>query len=325
MSGVSLPSGSTLNEQSTTPQDANATGTVLDGRRRVWRMLVAKPTVVLALGFLALVALMAVFAPLITWISGYGPYEFDESAVDPARGGLPIGPFGGVSSEHWFGVEPLNGRDIFARIVYGARVSMLIALSATALTTTLGTVLGMTAGFFRGRVDQLISRLMDFLMAFPALIFMIAVLSALPKGNRPLMLVIVLSLFSWPAMARVVRGQTLSFAQRDFIEAARAAGAGRMATIFREVLPNLSGTILVMSTIQVPTFIATEAGLSFLGVGVRPPSASWGQMISSAISWYQSDPLFFVVPGVFLFLTVLSFMIIGDNLQKIWAVGGRVG
>lgn len=324
MSGVSLPAGSTLNDPAA-PTDVGAAGVAPDNRRRVWRTLVGKPSVALALAFLALVALMAILAPLITRISGYGPYEFDESAVDPARGGLPIGPLGGISGEHWFGVEPLNGRDIFARIVYGARVSMLIALSATALTTALGAVFGMTAGFFRGRIDQVISRVMDFLMAFPALIFMIAVLSALPRGNRPLMLIIVLSLFNWPAMARVVRGQTLSFARRDFVEAARAAGAGRMATIFREVLPNLSGTILVMSTIQVPTFIATEAGLSFLGVGVRPPSASWGQMINSAVSWYQVNPPFFMVPGIFLFLTVLSFMVIGDNLQKLWAVGGRVG
>lgn len=279
----------------------------------------------LALTFLAVIALLAVFAPLITKVSGFGPYEFDESAVDSALGGKPKGAFGGISGEHWFGVEPLNGRDIFARIAYGAQVSLLIALSATILTTVIGTTLGMTAGFFRGRVDQVISRAMDFLMAFPALIFMIAVLSALPKGNRPLMLVIVLSIFSWPAMARVVRGQTLSFAQRDFIEAARAAGASRLATAFREVLPNLSGTILVMSTLQVPTFIATEAGLSFLGVGVRPPSASWGQMISAAVSWYQVDPFFFLIPGMFLFLTVLSFMVVGDNLQKLWAVGGRVG
>lgn len=321
---MTFPSRPAVDDVPTTPQKT-ARATATERHPGTFRTLLRKPIVVLALSFLALVLLMAIFAPLITKMSGWDPYQFDKSAVDRALGGQPKGEFGGTSGKHWFGVEPLNGRDIFARIVYGARVSMLIAVCATMLTTVLGTTFGMTAGFFGGRVDQVISRLMDFLMAFPALIFMIAVLSALPGGNRPLMLVIVLSLFSWPAMARVVRGQTLSLAQRDFVEAARASGAGRLVTIFREVLPNLSGTILVMATIQVPTFITTEAGLSFLGVGVRPPNPSWGQMISSAVSWYQTNPLFFVVPGIFLFLTVLSCMVVGDNLQKQWAVGGRVG
>lgn len=287
------------------------------------RSMVRSPAVVLSAAFLVLVLLMALFAPLITRLSGWGPYEFDESAIDPISGGLPIGDLGGISAEHWLGVEPLKGRDIFARIVYGARVSMLIAVSATVVTTLLGVTLGTLAGFFGGRVDQVISRTMDFLMAFPTLIFMIAILSALPQGNRPLILVLVLSVFGWPSMARVIRGQTLSLARREFVEAARASGARRAAIVFREVLPNLSGTIIVMSTLMVPTYVATEAGLSFLGVGVTPPTASWGQMISSAVPWFATDPLYFIIPGTFLFLTVFSFMVIGDNLQKVWTTGGR--
>ncbi|ASO20635.1 peptide/nickel transport system permease protein [Actinoalloteichus hoggarensis] len=276
-----------------------------------WR----RPAVIASFVFLGIVVLMAVFAPLLTMISGSGPYEFHEDKIDPIRGGLPIGPFGGMSAEHWFGVEPLNGRDIFARIVYGAQVSLTIAVSAAAVTTVLGVVFGVLAGFFGGIVDQVVSRVMDFLMAFPALIFMIAILSALPQGNRPALLVAVLALFGWPATARVVRGQTMSIAQREFVEAARASGASRIAIVFKEVLPNLVGTITVMATLSVPTFIATEAGLSFLGVGVRPPTASWGQMISSAVPWYASNPMFFMIPGLFLTLTVLSFMVIGDTLQ----------
>ncbi|MFD5224045.1 ABC transporter permease [Microbacterium sp. NPDC058342] len=281
--------------------------------------------VTLALCFLSLVAIMAVFAPFIAGLGGWDPYQFDKSAVDPRMGGLPVGPWGGISSDHWFGVEPLNGRDLFARVVYGARTSVFIAVSATALTTVLGVGLGLLAGFFGGWTDAVISRLMDFLLAFPSLIFMIAILSALPGENRPIMLVVVLSVFSWPAMARVVRGQAMSLARREFIDAARASGAGRMATAFRELLPNLSGTIIVMATIQLPTFISTEAGLSFLGVGVRPPEPSWGQMISSALSWYQSDPMYFAVPGTFLFLTVLCCMVVGDHIQSRWSQGGRLG
>lgn len=291
-------------------------------RRSTWRPLL-RPPVVAALVFLLLVGLMAVFAPVITTLSGSGPYEFHEDAIDPVRGGLPIGPLGGISAEHWFGVEPLNGRDIFARIVFGARVSLTIALSAAAVTTVLGVVLGVLAGFLRGWVDQVISRVMDFLMAFPALIFMIAILSALPQGNRPVLLVVVLALFGWPSIARVVRSQAMSVAEREFVEAARAAGASRLRIVFAEVLPNLVATIIVMATLAVPTFIATEAGLSFLGVGVRPPAASWGQMIAAAVPWYAASPMFFVIPGAFLTLTVMSFMVLGDALQKGLARGAQ--
>jgi peptide/nickel transport system permease protein len=287
------------------------------GVGRVVRRLVSRPSVALCFGFLAVVIMMAVFAPLIVKISGYDPYVFDQNAVDPNTGGLPKGRFGGISSEHWFGVEPQNGRDIFARIVYGARVSMAIALSATVLTTVIGTVLGMISGFFGGRADQLVSRLMDFLMAFPALIFMIALLSALPQSNRPLMLVAVLSIFGWPYIARVIRSQTMSLGKREFVEAAVASGASRIRVIFTELLPNIAGTIIVMSTLAVPTYIGTEAGLSFLGIGVTPPTPSWGQMIAQAVSWYTVDPMFFMIPGLFLFLTVLSFTVIGDHLQRV--------
>lgn len=287
------------------------------------RSLLRTPAVALSVGFLVVVVLMAILAPLITKISGWGPYDFDESVIDAASGGLPKGGFGGISPNHWFGVEPQNGRDIFARIVYGARVSMLIAVSATIFTSVLGIVLGMLAGYFRGAVDQVISRLMDFLMAFPALIFMIALLSALPRGNRPLLLVLVLSFFGWPYMARVIRGQTMTLAKRDFVEAAQSSGARRVTIVFREILPNLSGTIIVMSTLAVPSYIGTEAGLSFLGVGVTPPTASWGQMIAESVAWFTVYPAYFMIPGMFLFLTVLSFTVLGDHLQKALTAGGR--
>ena len=194
---------------------------------------------------------------------------------------------------------------------------MSIALSATALTTVLGVSLGLVAGYFGGRVDLVISRVMDFLMAFPALIFMIAVLSALPAGNRSTLLVVVISVFGWPYLARIVRGQTMSLAQREFVEAARAAGASGTRIVFREILPNLRSTIIVMATLAVPGYIGTEAGLSFLGVGVVPPAPSWGQMIAASVKWYAVDPAYFVFPGVFLFLLVLSFTVLGDRLRAV--------
>lgn len=278
------------------------------------RYLARRPTAVLAMAFLLLVVVMALLAPLLARWSGNDPYAFNQEALGPA--GLPAGAFGGISPEHWFGVEPLNGRDIFSRIVYGGRTSLLIASSATVLTMVLGTVLGLVAGYFGGWVDQVVSRLMDFLMAFPQLIFMIAILSAVPGANRLVMLVAVLAVFGWPKIGRVVRSQVLSLRQREFVEAAVASGANRRQVVFREILPSLTGTIVVYTSLTLPMYIATEAGLSFLGVGVKPPHPSWGQMIFSAVPWYQTDPMFFVIPGTFLTLTVLSAIVLDDHLQS---------
>lgn len=285
--------------------------------RRLARAFLRDRAAVVCSVYILLIVLMAIAAPLIVKISGHGPLEFDQDALDPDIGGLPLGAFGGVGADHWFGVEPGNGRDIFARIVYGARVSMTIALLATVLTSILGVVFGLLAGYFGGRVDMVISRVMEFLMAFPALIFMIAVLSALPADDRQYLLILVISFFGWPYLARIIRGQTMSLKEREFVESARASGATSLQIVFKEILPNLSSTIIVMTTLAVPGYVATEAGLSFLGVGVVPPTPSWGQMIASSVPWYAVDPAFFLFPGAFLFLLVLSFTVLGDRVKKI--------
>ncbi|WP_221583793.1 ABC transporter permease [Microbacterium sp. G2-8] len=285
--------------------------------RRLLKAFVTDVPSMLSTGYIVVMTLAAICAPLVVQISGWGPYEFDQDAIDPDMGAIPIGPLGGISAEHWFGVEPGSGRDIFARIVYGARVSFTVALSATLLTTILGVVFGLLAGYFGGIIDNVISRVMEFLMAFPALIFMIAILSALPADNRVLLLVLVISIFGWPYLARIVRSQTLSLKEREFVESARASGATHAQIIFREVLPNLQSTIVVMATLAVPGYVGTEAGLSFLGVGVVPPTPSWGQMIAAAAPWYAVDPMYFIIPGVFLFLLVLSFTTLGDRVRVI--------
>ncbi|MFI6781640.1 ABC transporter permease [Micromonospora sp. NPDC050276] len=308
-------------EAAAASHDAPAVST--DPRRSVVRILLHDRAAVACLAYIGLVVLMAVFAPLIVRLGGWDPYEFDQRAIDPDLGGVPLGSWGGISTEHWLGVEPGTGRDIFARIVYGARTSMLIALGATLLTTVFGVVFGLLAGYFGGRVDMLISRVMEFLIAFPALIFMIAVLSALPADNRQFLLIVVISVFGWPYLARIVRAQTMSLKEREFAEAARASGASRTRLVFTEILPNLRSTILVMVTMAVPGYIGTEAGLSFLGVGVVPPAPSWGQMISSSVGWYSVVPTYFLVPGVFLALLVLSFMVLGDDVRSAVDSGGR--
>ncbi|WP_043627859.1 ABC transporter permease [Nonomuraea candida] len=289
--------------------------------RRVRDALLRDRAAVLSTAYLALIVLMAIGAPLISAITGHGPNEFDTAAVNTDLGGVPHGALGGISAEHLLGVEPQNGRDILARIAYGARVSLLIAAAATALTTLLGVVLGMLAGFYQGWVDQVICRVMDFLMAFPALIFMIAILSSLPQGNRSVLLVVVISVFGWPYLARVVRGQTLTLVNREFVEAARASGASTEQLVFKEILPNLRSSLIVMTTLAVPGYVGTEAGLSFLGVGVAPPTPSWGQMISSSVGWYAVDPMYFAIPGTFLFLTVLSLTVLGDRLRAAFDAG----
>ncbi|GAB7042369.1 MULTISPECIES: ABC transporter permease [Catenuloplanes] len=302
--------------------DQGAAVTPADPRRHPARMILRDPAAVACLAYIGLVVLMAVCAPLVVRISGWGPYEFDQSAIDPNLGGIPLGGAGGISGEHWLGVEPGSGRDIFARIVYGARSSLLIALAATALTTVLGVTFGLLAGYFGGRTDMLISRVMEFLMAFPALIFMIAVLSAMPADNRQYLLVLVISVFGWPYLARLIRAQTMSLKEREFVEAARASGASRTQIVFVEILPNLRSTILVVVTMAVPGYIGTEAGLSFLGVGLVPPAPSWGQMIASSVSWYAVVPTYFLVPGTFLALLVLAFMVLGDRVRAAVDPGG---
>jgi peptide/nickel transport system permease protein len=271
---------------------------------------------VVALVVVGLIILMAIAAPLITAINGHPPDSEYASTLNASLGGLPKGSFGGVSSHFWLGVEPGTGRDLFSRVAYGARVSLEVSISATIVTIVVATVLGMIAGYFGGWADSLIARVMDILLAFPSLIFMVALVSVLPSFPRLLLLVIILSVFGWPYLGRIVRGETLSLKSREFVEAARAMGASTPRILLRELLPNLSAPILVTTMLTIPQYIVVEASLSFLGLGIEPPTPSWGSMLSTALQWYVGDPWYFVVPGFFLFLTVFGFNMIGDGLQR---------
>ncbi|WP_079044652.1 MULTISPECIES: ABC transporter permease [unclassified Streptomyces] len=276
-----------------------------------------RPSARISLGVVAFFALLTVAAPLLSALGGWGPDEFDKSAVDPYLGGLPIGPLGGVSADHWLGVEPITGRDLFARVVHGAQVSLLIAFSATAIVVVAGTAAGIAAGYFGGRTDTVLSRLMDLTMSFPSLIFMIAMMSVARDVNRIVLMTAVIGLFGWPGIARVVRGQTLSLKHREYVDAARVGGSGPWRILVRDILPGVAGPVIAYTTLMVPGMIATEAALSYLGVGVRPPTPSWGQMIAESVAYYDTDPMYFAVPSLCLFLTVLAFTLLGDTLRDV--------
>jgi peptide/nickel transport system permease protein/oligopeptide transport system permease protein len=269
-----------------------------------------------------LLILIAVFAPLIVRLLGHPPDEFHQDLIDPTLQ-TPKGRFGGISRQFLFGLEPQNGRDLFSRVVYGARISLLVAFLATVLAVTIGTTLGVVAGYFGGWVDTIISRTMDVFLAFPLLLFAIALAGVVPDSAFGLsgtslrvgLLIFIIGFFSWPYIGRIIRGQTLSLRQREFVDAARSLGARGSYIVGRELLPNLVAPILVYSTLLIPTNILFEAALSFLGVGVRPPTPSWGGMLASAVDWYTIAPVFMVVPGVAIFITVLAFNLLGDGLR----------
>lgn len=295
-----------------------------------WRRLKRDKVAIGGACFVIFLIVVAIAAPLIVKLLGYPPNEFHPNLLDPATGGTPLGPRGGQSWDNLMGVEPVNGRDIFSRVVYGARISLLIAFLATLLSVAIGSFMGLVAGYFGGWVDAVISRLMDIFLAFPLLIFAIALVGVIPdqafglsgNGLRIALLVFIIGFFNWPYIGRIVRGQTLSLREREFVDAARSLGAKRFYILKTELLPNLVAPILVYATLLIPTNILFEAALSFLGVGVRAPTATWGGMLSEAVNFY-TVPHFMLWPGLAIFATVLAFNLFGDGLRDALDPKGR--
>jgi len=264
--------------------------------------------------------LVAIFGPFLV----QNPTIYHANLIDPVYS-RPIGPWGGISLAHPFGVEPVTGRDMLSRLVNGARVSLLIAFLSTALAVGIGVVMGVISGYFGGWVDSVIARLMDIFLAFPLFVFAIALVGVIPSsafglsGNslRIGLLIFVIGFFAWPYMGRIIRGQTLSLREREFVDAARSMGARGPYILFRELLPNLVGPILVYATLLIPTNILFEAGLSYLGVGIIPPQPSWGGMLSDAVNngFYSIDPMYMILPGLAIFITVMAFNLFGDGLR----------
>lgn len=286
-----------------------------------WLRLKRDKVAMISAGVILLLILFAIFGSLINKALGIDTTTVHTELTD-VNTGVPTGGWGGISGSHPLGIEPILGRDILARIDTGARYSLIVAVMATILAVGLGTVFGLISGYFGGRTDTLISRFMDLMLAFPQLLFaiaLVAVFTTSKYGNsltaNILILIFVIGGFTWPYFGRIIRGQTLSLREKEFIEAARALGASNTRILFRELLPNLWGPILVYATLIIPTNILFEAGLSYLGVGIPLPNPSWGNMLSDATRTYRIDSEFFIIPGLFIFVTVMAFNLFGDGLR----------
>jgi ABC-type dipeptide/oligopeptide/nickel transport system permease subunit len=285
-----------------------------------WRRFKKDRMAFVGLGFIVLLILVGIFAPLVAGLTGHGPNESFGSTMTNEFG-LPLGPNG----DFWFGADGPLGRDLFVRVIYGIRTSLTVALLATLVSVAIGVTLGTLAGFFKGAVDTVISRLIDIILSMPILLFAIGIVAAcsttangclggLLKPGMPVV-VAVIAFFSWPYIARIVRGSTLSIREKEFVEASRSLGATNRRIMFKEILPNLVAPILVYSTLIIPANILFEAYLSFLGLGLPSKIPSWGRMLSDAARTYDVTWWLMVFPGLFLFATTLAFNLLGDGLR----------
>lgn len=293
-------------------------------RQLAWSRFKRDRVAVAGLYVVLFFAFLAIFAPIIVKLIGTDPYKLDRRALNDF--GLPKGRFGGISWNHPLGVEPGTGRDILGRLIYGSRVSLLIGVVGTFLTTGIGLILGLVAGLRRGVIDAVVSRVADVTLAFPSLLLIISLNRpmtqrleswGIPEGNtaRLTYIVFVLSIFGWVYMARLIRGQVLSLREREFIEAARSFGASNRHIVFRQLLPNLWSQVIVFVTLSLPGYVAVEATLSFLGVGLIAPAPSWGIMLGDSVSYYRADPTYLVIPGLTLMVLVMAFNLMGDGLR----------
>ena len=250
------------------------------------------------MGIIIILALVAILAPLIS------PY-------DPNQQNLAIA-LQSPSGEHLFGTDEY-GRDILSRVIYGTRVSLSAGIIAQIIATILGVTLGSLAGYYGGKVDTVISRVMEIFAAFPDLLLAMAIMFALGTGLTSLF--IALAIVNWVQTARMVRGQVMQLKEKEFVEACIASGGSGFRIIMKHMIPNCISTIIVLITLGIPSAILTEASLSFLGIGIQPPDPSWGSMISYAQPYINSDPLYSIFPGNDIIITVISFNMFGDGLR----------
>ena len=272
-----------------------------------WARLKKDRVSMASLVVILLLVVVAIFASQLTDLIGHPPnIQYRQNGLD--ADGLPVWP----SGTFFFGTDGL-GRDVLSRVIHGTRVSLLVGVVATALAVIIGVVVGTAAGYFGGKVDSFLARTMDVFLSFPFLLFAISLVSVFQPSLR--ISIFVIAFFTWANVGRIVRGQVLSIREKEYIEAARSLGAGDVRIMAIDVLPNLVAPIIVYSTLLVPTAIVFEATLSFLGLGVIPPTPTWGNMINDSVDYYQQRPFFLLFPSLALFLTTLAFNLLGDGLR----------
>jgi len=303
--------------------DGSATQTrYSSGGRLFWeRFKEDKAAVAAAVVIFLLIAIAIGGGPLAAHITGHPTTEAYQSTMEDAYG-LPKGP----NAHFWFGADG-EGRDLFVRTMYGARTSLLVGVVASGIAVLIGLVVGLTAGFFRGPIDTLFSRAGDVMLAIPQLLISIGIVAACSSSKEGCVLgpisiqpglslvIFIIVLFTWPYIARLVRGFTLSLREKEFVEASRSLGAGNGRIIFREILPNLAGPIIVYTTLLIPQSILFEAALSYLGLGVPPQTASWGGLLNDAQRYYDVAWWLMLFPGLMLVITTLAFNLLGDGLR----------
>lgn len=282
-----------------------------------WRRLRRDRASMISLGIIIFIVVCAIAAPVFAAITGHGNMT-QYNTIGRTAAGQPVGP----NSTFWLGTDS-QGRDLLVRIMYGARVSLFVGVAATAVTVIGGTILGLAAGFFGGWIDSVIARFFDWLLAVPFLLLAIALFSVAIQspifgfiGPGLPIVIIVLGFFGWASVGRIVRGQVLSIKEKEYIEAARALGAGPWRIMFIDVLPNLLAPLIVYTTLLIPLTIVGAASLSFLGVGVQPPTADWGQMINDASGMFLYGSWWYMLfPSLALLITTLVFNIFGDGVR----------
>ncbi|MER6672586.1 ABC transporter permease [Streptomyces sp. NPDC000983] len=307
----------------------------LEGRspgQLMWQRFKRDRTGMFCAGVVIFFFVVSLCAPLLTAISGTDPYTLygqdptyaDKPVLDDF--GLPLGYFGGLSADHWFGVEPQYGRDLFAMLMYGMRTSLFMALGVSVLLTVTGVIIGLVGGYFGGRTDYWLGRVTDFFLSFPSQLFFIAFMPVVtsffvdpreetPTYFRAVAILIVLWVLGWMGMSRLVRSVVLALREREFIEAAKVSGASPGRIIRKEVLPNIVTPVLVQFTYQLPSTILTIAFLSFAGVGFVEPTPDWGRLFAAGAQYTQQDPAFIFFPGVLLVIFILCFNLLGDSVR----------
>ena len=273
-----------------------------------WRRLRSDRVSMIALTVIILMIILAIIAPVFATLTHH-PVNTAYPIAGENDEGNPVGP--GVNG-FWLGTDS-TGRDLLVRILYGARISLFVGVLTTLIATVLGVAIGLIAGYFGGIVDTILGRITDAALAFPYVILALAL--AVVFGPSLSIILAVITFFSWAGIARIVRGQTLAIKEKEYIEAARSLGAGPFRIMFLDILPNLLAPVLVVATLLIPNAIVFEATLSYLGLGIQPPTPSWGNMLADASNFYQVAWWYLAFPALFLLITTLAFNLLGDGIR----------